>query len=141
MGEAHVLTRAERHLLVDLRRTLVSLHKTLLDWERAAYDRIHGRSSPAELLATVMRDPQFAWLHPLSELIVRIDESLESDPAPARADVEAMVNQARVLVIPDEGGTAYAQRYHSALQNHPDAVFAHREVTNVLRSAPGERTH
>jgi hypothetical protein len=135
------MTRAERQLLAELRRALVSLHKTLLDWERAAYDRIHGRSSPAELLATVMRDPQFAWLHPLSALIVRIDESLESDRADAPTDVEAMVKQARILVAPDESGNAYAQRYHSALQNHPDAVFAHREVTNVLKSAPGERTH
>ena len=38
--------------------------------------------------------------------------------------------------------SAYAQRYHTALQEHPDAVLAHRAVTNVLKGAPslaGER--
>ena len=43
----------------------------------------------------------------------------------------------------DENGTGYAQRYHTALQEHPDAVFAHRGVTAVLKEAPRtpERTH
>ena len=135
------MTDADRKLIVDLRRALLALHKTLLDWERAAYDRIHGRSSPAAFLSTVMRDPQFAWLHPLSELIVRIDQALDSDPTEERVDIEAIVRQARTLVVPDETGSPYAQRYHAALQNHPDAVFAHRAVTTVLKAAPAERTH
>jgi hypothetical protein len=48
--------------------------------------------------------------------------------------------------VPDETGNRYAQRYHAALQEHPDAVFAHRGVTAVLKDAPEprippERTH
>ena len=131
----------ERQLLAGLREALLHLHKTLLDWESAAYRRIHGRASPGELLASVMRDPQFAWLHPLSELIVRIDEALTGEDGSERVDVQGLVRQARTLVVPDETGSTYAQRYHTALQDHPDAVFAHRAVTNVLRTAPGERTH
>jgi hypothetical protein len=135
------MTGHERQLLGELRQALLNLHKTLLDWESAAYRRIHGRSSPGELLASVMRDPQFAWLHPLSELIVRMDELLAGDERDDRLDVQAVVRQARTLVVPDEGGNTYAQRYHTALQEHPDAVFAHRAVTNVLRTAPAEPTH
>ena len=135
------MTGDERQLLTTLREALQHLHKTLLDWESAAYRRIHGRSSPGELLASVMRDPQFAWLHPLSELIVRIDEMMAASEVVDRGDVEAVVRQARTLVVPDEAGSTYAQRYHTALQEHPDAVFAHRAVTNVLRTAPAERTH
>ena len=44
------MKEAERQLLADLRHALLHLHKTLLDWERAAYDRVHGRTSPGELL-------------------------------------------------------------------------------------------
>ena len=131
----------ERQYLGELREALIRLHKTLLDWERVAYSRIHGRSSPGELLASVMRDPQFAWLHPLSELIVRIDTVLGEDDGDSRAGFDAIVRQARTLVVPDESGSAYAQRYHTALQEHPDAVFAHRAVTTILTSVPGERTH
>jgi hypothetical protein len=60
--------------------------------------------------------------------------------------VAAIITQARALVVPDEAGNHYAQRYHAALQEHPDAVFAHRGVTSVLKDAPEpriprERTH
>ena len=129
-------------MLTNLRRALLHLHKTLLEWERAAYERIHGRVSGHELLHAILNDPQFAWLRPVSELIVRIDETLENDlPDEAGragwpADVAAIITQARTLVLPDEAGNRYAQRYHTALQRHPDAVFAHRGVTAVLKEAP-----
>jgi hypothetical protein len=140
------MTASERQIVADLRRALLHLHKTLLEWERAAYERMHGRVSGHELLHAILNDPQFVWLRPVSELIVRIDETLENDlPAePVRAgslsDVEAIIAQARTLVVPDETGTGYAQRYHTALQEHPDAVFAHRGVTAVLKEAPQPRT-
>ena len=141
------MTGAERQLLTDLRRTLLHLHKTLLEWERSAYERLHGRVSSHELLHAILNDPQFAWLRPVSELIVRIDEMLDQEMAPeadgrtAHGDVAAIIGQARTLVVPDETGSGYAQRYHTALQEYPDAVFAHRGVTAVLKDAPPERTH
>jgi hypothetical protein len=141
------MTASERQILTDLRRALLHLHKTLLEWERAAYERMHGRVSGHELLRAILNDPQFVWLRPVSELIVRIDETLENDlptePAKAGAasDVAAIIAQVRTLVVPDETGTPYAQRYHMALQEHPDAVFAHRGVTAVLKEVPPPRTH
>ena len=137
-------------MLTELRRTLLHLHKTLLDWERTAYERLHGRVSGHELLHATLNDPQFVWLRPVSELIVRIDETLEnhlpSHGSGSPADVSAIISQARALVVPDEAGSPYAQRYHTALQEHPDAVFAHRGVRAVLKDAPEpktppERTH
>ena len=126
----------DRQLLVDLRRALLHLHKTLLEWERTAYERLHGRASPAELLEAIVTDPQFAWLRPVSELIVRIDEGLEIDALEGpEIDVDWIVAQTRTYITPNENGTPYAQRYHAALQDHPDAVFAHRAVTNILKAA------
>jgi len=124
----------DRQFLFDLRKSLLHLHKTLLDWERAAYERIHGRVSSTELLKATMEDAQFAWLRPISELIVRIDESVDTEPQNGPVDVEAIIARARVATAPDETGTPHAQRYHTALQEHPDAVFAHRDVTNVLKA-------
>jgi len=126
----------DRQLLIDLRRALLHLHKTLLEWERTAYERLHGRASPAELLDAMVTDPQFAWLRPVSELIVRIDEGLEIDALEGpEIDVDWIVAQTRTYISPNENGTPYAQRYHAALQDHPDAVFAHRAVTNILKAA------
>jgi hypothetical protein len=136
------MTGPERRLLSDLRHTLLHLHKTLLEWERAAYEKVHGRVSSHDLLHAILNDPQFVWLRPVSELIVRIDEMLDHDEAllpegaSQREDVAAIMAQARTLVVPDEAGSRYAQRYHTALQESPDAVLAHRGVTSVLKAPP-----
>jgi hypothetical protein len=124
----------DRQFLFDLRKSLLHLHKVLLDWERAAYERIHGRVSSGELLKAIVEDPQFAWLRPISELIVRIDETVDGGPQDGAADVEALTTRAREVTAANEAGTPHAQRYHTALQEHPDAVFAHRAVTNVLKA-------
>jgi hypothetical protein len=137
---------ADRGLLTDLRHALLHLHKTLLDWERTAYERIHGRTTGNALLQAIMKDPQFAWLHPMSGLIVTIDETLENEAPDAAADIAGILAQARTLVSPDESGSGYAQRYDQALQDSPDAVFAHRDVMTLLKSrkdevTPSQRLH
>jgi hypothetical protein len=129
------VTPSDRQLLFDLRKALLHLHKTLLDWERAAYERIHGRASASELLKVIVEDPQFAWLRPISELIVRIDETVDKEAEDTPADVNALVARARAVVAADEAGPPNAQRYYAALQEHPDAVLAHRAVTKVLKDA------
>jgi hypothetical protein len=125
----------DRALLIDLRKALLNLHKTLLEWERVAYEKIHGRTSPGALLTALTTDPQFAWLRPLSELIVRIDESLEIDVMEGpEIDVDAIFALAASVIAADESGTPEAKRHHQAMQEYPDAVFAHRAVTNVLKA-------
>ena len=126
---------ADRQLLFDLRKALLHLHKTMLDWERSAYERVHGRAAAGELLKVIVEDPQFAWLRPISELIVRIDETVETGDQDTAVDVEALIARAREVVTPAEASSPNAQRYLAALQEHPDAVFAHRAVTNVLKNA------
>jgi hypothetical protein len=130
------MDNADRSLMTDLRQRLLHLHKTLLDWERSAYERVHGRTTGHALLQAILTDPQFAWLRPLSELIVRIDEMLESEAPDVPDDMGVIVAQARALVSPGEQDSSYAQRYHTALQDHPDAVFAHRDVAQVLKKIP-----
>ena len=125
--------QAER-LLTDLRRALLRLHKVLLDWERSGYERIHGRQSSHDLLRALLNDPQFAWLRPMSQLIVRIDEILSEKTPPMRNDVDAVVTQVRALTSPNEAGTTYERRYDMALQEQPDAVFAHRDLLALLKS-------
>ncbi|MDB4933365.1 MAG: hypothetical protein JWP87_337 [Labilithrix sp.] len=65
-----------------LHARLLELHKVLLDIVRAEYEREHGPvSGPGALLQLVTRDEAFAWLHPLSMLLVELDD----DEAVARA--------------------------------------------------------
>ena len=63
--------------LAAVRQRLIRLHKTLIESERVTYERVQGRvATPGELLQLVIHDSWFVWLHPLSELIVRLDELL-----------------------------------------------------------------
>jgi Mg2+ and Co2+ transporter CorA len=118
--------------LRELRRVLLHLHKTLLDMERAAYEQMHGSVSRGELLQLVINHEQFAWLHSISELIVRIDEMLDAEEPATADDAESLLAQARSLLRPSETGDDFARKYYAALQRDPDAVLAHGEVTKRM---------
>jgi hypothetical protein len=136
-----IMKDSERRLMTDLRRALLPLHKTLLEWERKIYEREHGRKMGAgELLQIIMSAPQFAWLHPISEVIVRIDQALDEEAPDTTVDVDAIIIQARRLVAPDQTEKPYAQRYLTALQEVPDVVVAHGKVTAILKENPPRET-
>jgi hypothetical protein len=119
--------------LTELRNGLLSLHKTLLDSERAAYERDIARiSSSGELLKLVLYDPWFAWLHELSEFVVLIDETLDAEEPPGGIDAERLVDQSKELLAPNETGMGFAKRYFEALQRDPDVVLAHARMRKVL---------
>lgn len=123
---------ADRALLGELRRRLLQLHKTLIDWQRAEYEQIHGRLQTTQLMNVIFNDASFAWLRSMSGLIVRIDETLEAKDPEAASESGPLVAQARELIAP-EAGTPYAQRYHAALQEVPDVVLAHSDLVTLLR--------
>ena len=139
------MTDSDRALLGELRKYLLQLHKTLIDWQRADYERVRGRLQTTQLLNVMFNDPEFAWLRSMSGLIVRIDEALDPPSRPeaatARPGVKPpkepiesgpLVAAARDLIAP-EAGSAYAQRYHAALQELPEAVLAHRDLVILLK--------
>jgi catechol 2,3-dioxygenase len=134
-ASASALSDAMRTRLRELRTRLLSLHKVLLDDARAAYEMDRGRiASNANLLQLVINDPWFAWLHPLSELVVRIDETIEPESPATEADGAALVEQVERLVAPAENGETFARRYFEALQRQPSVVLAHADVRRVLKS-------
>jgi len=143
MGSNNELHETTRHRLTQLRGPLLHLHKTLLDLEREAYERANGRvENSYEVLQLVMYDPWFAWLHSLSELVVQIDEMLDSKEPVQESEAAAMIAQARVLLTPSETGSGFQKKYFSSLQQSPEAVLAHAEAVKYLGAAgaTGENT-
>ena len=119
------LPQESRQHLDDVRRGLLRVHKALLDDARIRYEREQGRiEGSGALLQLVLNDPWFAWLHPLSGLVVQIDEILAADE-PTVADGETLLNQARSLIRPDANGEGFQRRYHRAIQDVPDVLIAH----------------
>jgi len=127
------MTDPLRTQLDEVRRALLALHKTLVDSERITYEQTVGAiQSPSHFLKLLMGDPWFAWLQPVSQLIVALDESLDGKEALTPAAIEAAVNQARVLVAPSESGDGFSRHYFDALQRDPDVVIAHGELLKLL---------
>jgi hypothetical protein len=127
-----LVPEATRQRLTNLRRALLRLHKTLLDDERLAYERVYGQITGGELLQLVINHEQFAWLHSISELIVSIDEMLDAEEPMTSADAESLFTQARTLLKPSEDGTDFERKYYAALQRDSNIVLAHREVTKIF---------
>ena len=135
VGSRGDLSEASRTRLSELRGRLLALHKSLLDDAQAAYEMDRGRvSSPGNLLQLVINDPWFAWLHPLSELVVRIDEAAGPDSALTEGDAKALLEHVDRLLLPSETGDTFARRYFEALQRQPAVVLAHGAVKRVLKS-------
>ena len=127
------VSNAMRQRIRDLRNGLLMVHKTLLDGERIAYERVHGAQSGGDLLQLAINHEQFGWLHQISELIVRIDEILEAAQPPAsEKDAEAVIKEARGLLSPAENGDGFARKYYDALQRDPATALAHRELRPLL---------
>lgn len=125
-----------RERLKALRQGLLKLHKTLLELERRDYERARGRiGNSYEFLQLVLKDPWFDWLHRLSELIVQIDETLDThgETPATEADASALIERGKALLSPAESGTEFQKNYFLALQQSPDVVLLHSEIMKLLR--------
>jgi len=130
-----LMTEQNRERLRELRAKLLQLHKVLLDDARASYEMDRGRvPSNASLLQLVINDPWFAWLHSLSELVVRIDETTDTDSPATDADAAALINEVEKLLTASENGEGFHRRYYDALQRQPAVVMAHADVRRVIKS-------
>lgn len=128
-----------RQKLVALRQALLRLHKTLLDMERRDYEKIHGAVSTGELFRLVVDDPQFAWLHNISEFVVRIDEALASEETVSEADARVPIALARKIFAPTEKGDGFQKQYFDAIQRDPAVVMEHAELVRLFNNEPPDR--
>lgn len=116
-----------------MRRALIQLHKAILELERNVFEREHGRVAPGELLQLLMYDLRFGWFRPVSELVVQLDELLDSDEPRTEKEAQDLLREIRSLLRPAEGGEEFGTRYHDALQQDPGIILAHGEITKLLK--------
>jgi hypothetical protein len=126
--------------LAAVRPPLLELHRQLLAAERADMERFQGRLTGAEFLQIATDSLRLAWLQPVSELIVEVDETLE---APAREPGDeagemagALIERVRALVAPPDAGSPFGRRYLAILQRHPGVVMAHSALVQSLPPRP-----
>jgi hypothetical protein len=127
------MSESAKARLAEVRLALLALHKVLLEAERASYEKTVGTiPSPNHFLRLLTSDPWFAWLQPLSRLIVSLDEIEEADEPVTDATVDSVVNATRSLLSPSESGEGFGRHYFDSLQGDPVVVIAHVEVMRLL---------
>ncbi|MBK8000151.1 MAG: hypothetical protein IPK15_15875 [Verrucomicrobia bacterium] len=122
-----------RSQLLMVREALLDLHKALVESERASYEQTMGQVQSANhLLKLLTDDPWFAWLHPLSLLIVSIDEALEGSDSVNIRTATALIKSTRELLVASEEGDGFSGHYYIALQRDADVIMAHSDATKLL---------
>ncbi len=125
-----------REKLITLRLALLRLHKTLLEMERRDYEREHGHVNTGELFRLVVDHAQFAWLHNISEFVVRIDETLAAKEPVTPEYTSVAFSLARKMFVPTESGDTFQKKYFVAIQRDPAVVIEHAELARLFNNEP-----
>lgn len=124
-----------RRPLLELHDALLRLHKVLIESERLVYEReVAPIRSPSHFFQLLTGDAYFAWLRPISQLIVAIDETMDDKNGLTGASVDAVMRQAVFLLMPAESGGEFGPRYVAALQRDPRVVLSHAQVAKRIGS-------
>lgn len=120
---------------IEFRHCLLGLHKTLLDYQKSVYEGQHGKiSSPGIMLGLVMENNSFAWLRRFSELVVGIDELLESKEEVPQEKFKDLLVYSKKLLSPAKDGSEFEKNYYDAIQHHPAAALAHGKTLAALEN-------
>ena len=126
---------AARQQLTEIKEALLVLHKALIESERIEYERTFGAiESPNAFLKLLMDDPWFAWLRPVSMVVVAIDEALDSDEPLQLSAVQQLRTRASRLLKASEEGQGFERAYFEALQRTPEVILAHAAAKESLKA-------
>jgi hypothetical protein len=115
-----------RQRVIDIRNDLLSLHKALLDSERSLYEKVHGPiPSPGAFLQLVIGDSWFAWLKPMTALVVEIDETLAARDLADADDYRQLISRAGILLNPEQPNNGFAEHYADVLQRDSEVAYLH----------------
>lgn len=123
--------RAEtRATLRAMWKQLLPLHRALIDDASAQY-RANGGivNGPTHLLQLLQEDDFFAWLRPMTTLIVDLDSMARTDFTPE--DVTAMIQRVESF-FGAEADAAFAERYVPVMQREFDVTVAHASVRQAI---------
>ena len=129
-------------LPASTRTALLALHRALVKGERREYEKAHGQVSGGDFLQALIRDPAFAWLAPLTRLIVRLDEHEDAEAEGAEVEAGASVlADIRALLALTPEGSDFQRRYAERIDRNPDLAVAHgialAELRRAMASRPG----
>jgi hypothetical protein len=125
---------AHKPALLEAAAALREVHRALVQAVRAGYEREVGPAGgPGQLLRLLTEHPYFAWLHPMSELIVDLDSLLAQEILPQ--GTVAAVRQ-EIDRLTQAGGSPFWEKYAPLLQADTDVVMAHGRLRRAINALP-----
>jgi hypothetical protein len=126
---------AKRAALRETSRLLIPLHRALIDVAKLDYALEHEPiERPAQFLQLLQQHPFFAWLKPMTSLIVDIDELARKDFGDD--DAAAIADRVERLFGGDGDGD-FSRRYLDILQRDIDVAAAHGSVRQAAAKIRG----
>ena len=125
---------AHKPALLEAAAALREVHRTLVQAVRGGYEREIGPAGgPGQMLRLLTEHPYFAWLHPMSELIVDLDSLLAQEILPA--GTVAAVRQ-EIDRLTQAGDSPFWGKYAPLLQADTDVVMAHGRLRRAINALP-----
>lgn len=125
-------TAEERTRLFKVREALLDLHKALLNAERKRYEENIGPvANEFAFFQLATSDPSFAWIGPMTTLIVQIDEQVASKEPITTSAVDSLYGETRA-VLASSTETPFKREYNQLLQEDPELVMRHSAVMQAL---------
>lgn len=124
---------SRKEILKNGRDSLLKLHKSLLDHERAIYESFNGPVNAGQFLNILLEEPDFAWLRKFSTLIVEIDELFDQKDGVSEEALEVHIAKLRSLILMEEEDESFRAKYQAALQQDLDAAAHQGMLRELLR--------
>ena len=105
--------------------------------EQHTYEQINGPVKSVEtLLNLLQKDPWFTWLHPVADLLVRMDYLLEDTSCDiTEENIAHVIREIAQLLHPSIEGDGFERAYYEALERAPEVVLAHFHIRKALPKA------
>ena len=114
------------------RNLLLTLHKSLIDFERASYENVHGKLNAGQFLNVLLEDENFAWLRKFSMLIVEIDEMFDLKDGISDEMISSNLKKITELVGMQDGDEFFRAKYRNALQADPEIAGTQAQLQGLL---------
>ena len=113
-----------REALRETSRALIPLHRRLIEFAKDDYAFAYeAEAKPSQMVELLQNDPFFAWLKPLTAVIVDIDEMARTDFEPP--DVASIADRIEQLLA--------GQQYVDMLQRDVDVASGHAALRRALQ--------
>ena len=108
-------------------KSLQGLHRVLF-WFQA--NQMDFKGSPLQLFDRATNDSAFAWLKPLREAIIALDDRRAAPEPISDVEREALISQCRALL--DLKTSPLAAKLKAAFQSDPETIWATRNARKAL---------